>query len=55
MKKNKLKWFAYFADRMKTTGEWNIPVYLDGQQFGTHKLILIKTRSQGEDPAGGKV
>ena len=51
MKKNKLKWFAYFADRMKTTGEEP----LDAQQFGTHKLTLIKTRFQGEDPADGKV
>ena len=34
--------------RRKTTEE----VAVDGQEFGTHKLIPLKTRFQGKDAAG---
>tara|TARA_Y100000593_G_C4320670_1_gene343600 strand:+ start:1367 stop:2866 length:1500 start_codon:yes stop_codon:yes gene_type:complete len=47
---DRLQWFASFVAifRRKTTDE----LALDGQQFGTHKLIPIKTRFQGKDAAG---
>ena len=47
---DRLQWFASFVAifRRKTLDE----VALDGNQFGTHKLIPIKTRFQGKDAAG---
>lgn len=47
---DRLQWFASFVAifRRKTLDEIN----LDGEQFGTHKLIPIKTRFQGRDAAG---
>lgn len=47
---DRLQWFAAFLGifRRKTLDE----IALDGQQFGTHKLLPIKTRFQGKDAAG---
>jgi replicative DNA helicase len=47
---DRLQWFASFVAifRRKTLDE----VTLDGQSFGTHKLIPTKTRFQGKDAAG---
>jgi len=47
---DRLQWFASFVAifRRKTIDE----IALDGQQFGTHKLIPLKTRFQGKDAAG---
>jgi replicative DNA helicase len=47
---DRLQWFASFVAifRRKTLDE----VTLDGQAFGTHKLISTKTRFQGKDAAG---
>ena len=47
---DRLQWFASFVGifRRKTIDE----IALDGEQFGTHKLIPLKTRFQGEDAAG---
>ena len=47
---DRLQWFASFVAifRRKTLDE----LTLDGQNFGTHKLIPTKTRFQGKDAAG---
>jgi len=47
---DRLQWFASFVAifRRKTLDELS----LDGQEFGTHKLIPTKTRFQGKDSAG---
>ena len=47
---DRLQWFASFVAifRRKTLDE----LALDGQAFGTHKLIPTKTRFQGKDAAG---
>jgi len=47
---DRLQWFATFVAifRRKTLDE----IALDGQAFGTHKLIPLKTRFQGRDAAG---
>ena len=47
---DRLQWFASFVAifRRKTVDE----VALDGERFGTHKLIPIKTRFQGQFAAG---
>jgi replicative DNA helicase len=47
---DRLQWFASFVAifRRKTLDE----ISLDGQAFGTHKLIPTKTRFQGKDAAG---
>ena len=47
---DRLQWFASFVAifRRKTLDE----LTLDGQAFGTHKLIPTKTRFQGKDAAG---
>ena len=47
---DRLQWFATFVAifRRKTTDE----IALDGDRFGTHKLIPLKTRFQGRDAAG---
>ena len=47
---DRLQWFASFVAifRRKTLDE----ITLDGQAFGTHKLIPTKTRFQGKDAAG---
>jgi replicative DNA helicase len=47
---DRLQWFASFVAifRRKTLDE----LALDGQQFGTHKLIPTKTRFQGREAAG---
>jgi replicative DNA helicase len=47
---DRLQWFASFVAifRRKTLDE----LALDGQTFGTHKLIPTKTRFQGKDAAG---
>ena len=47
---DRLQWFASFVAifRRKTLDELS----LDGQAFGTHKLIPTKTRFQGKDAAG---
>jgi hypothetical protein len=47
---DRLQWFASFVAifRRKTIDE----IALDGEQFGTHKLIPLKTRFQGKDAAG---
>lgn len=47
---DRLQWFAAFVAifRRKTIDEIN----RDGQQFGTHKCIPLKTRFQGRDAAG---
>lgn len=49
---DRLSWFASFVGifRRKTVDE----VVFDGEQFGTHKLIPLKTRFQGAD-AGGHI
>jgi replicative DNA helicase len=47
---DRLQWFAAFLGifRRKTLDE----ISLDGPEFGTHKLIPVKTRFQGRDAAG---
>ena len=47
---DRLQWFATFVAifRRKTLDE----IALDGDNFGTHKLIPLKTRFQGRDAAG---
>lgn len=47
---DRLQWFATFVAifRRKTIDE----TALDGERFGTHKLIPLKTRFQGRDAAG---
>lgn len=47
---DRLQWFAAFVAifRRKTPDEIN----RDGPEFGTHKLIALKTRFQGRDAAG---
>ncbi len=47
---DRLQWFAAFTGifRRKTLDE----IALDGEDFGTHKLIPLKTRFQGKDAAG---
>ena len=47
---DRLQWFASFVGifRRKTLDE----LALDGQEFGTHKLIPTKTRFQGREAAG---
>jgi replicative DNA helicase len=47
---DRLQWFASFVAifRRKTLDE----ITLDGQAFGTHKLIPTKTRFQGKEAAG---
>ena len=47
---DRLQWFASFVGifRRKVPEE----IALDAEEFGTHKLIAIKTRFQGRDAAG---
>ena len=47
---DRLQWFASFVGifRRKTTDE----IAMDGEDYGTHKLLSIKTRYQGKDAAG---
>ena len=47
---DRLQWFATFVAifRRKTIDE----IALDGERFGTHKLMPLKTRFQGRDAAG---
>lgn len=47
---DRLQWFATFVAifRRKTLDE----IAMDGERFGTHKLIPLKTRFQGKDAAG---
>lgn len=47
---DRLQWFASFVAlfRRKTSDE----IALDGQGHGTHKLVPVKTRYQGREPAG---
>jgi replicative DNA helicase len=47
---DRLQWFASFVGifRRKTVDE----IASDGEDFGTHKLITLKTRFQGKDAAG---
>lgn len=47
---DRLQWYAAFTGifRRKTLDE----IALDGEEFGTHKLIPLKTRFQGKDSAG---
>ena len=47
---DRLQWYASFVAifRRKTIDE----LALDGQAFGSHKLIPIKTRFQGRDATG---
>lgn len=47
---DRLQWFASFVGifRRKTLDE----IAVDGQDYGTHKLLPIKTRFQGKDAAG---
>ena len=47
---DRLQWFASFVSifRRKTVDE----IAMDGRQFGSHKLIPLKTRFQGNDAAG---
>ena len=47
---DRLQWFASFVGifRRKTIDE----IALDGAEFGTHKLVPVKTRFQGRDAAG---
>jgi replicative DNA helicase len=47
---DRLQWFASFVAifRRKTNDE----IAQDGQDFGTHKLIPLKTRFQGKEAAG---
>ena len=47
---DRLQWFASFVGifRRKTVDE----LANDGEEFGTHKLITVKSRFQGKDAAG---
>jgi hypothetical protein len=47
---DRMQWFASFVGifRRKTQDE----IQVDGEQFGTHKLIAIKTRFQGREGTG---
>jgi hypothetical protein len=47
---DRLQWIAAFTAifRRKTLEE----VAIDGEEFGTHKLVPTKTRFQGKDAAG---
>ena len=47
---DRLQWFASFVGifRRKTVDE----LASDGEEFGTHKLVTLKTRFQGKDAAG---
>jgi replicative DNA helicase len=47
---DRLQWFASFVAifRRKTLDE----IATDGENFGTHKLVPLKTRFQGQDAAG---
>ena len=47
---DRLQWFASFVGifRRKTVDE----IANDGEEFGTHKLVPIKTRFQGREAAG---
>jgi replicative DNA helicase len=47
---DRLQWFASYVGifRRKTVDE----LANDGEEFGTHKLITLKTRFQGKDAAG---
>ena len=47
---DRLQWFASFVAifRRKTLDE----IAEDGEDFGTHKLVPLKTRFQGRDAAG---
>ena len=47
---DRLQWFASFVAifRRKTLDE----IAADGENFGTHKLVPLKTRFQGKDAAG---
>lgn len=47
---DRLQWFASFVGifRRKTVDE----VVLDGEKFGTHKMVPIKSRFQGKNAAG---
>ena len=47
---DRLQWFASFVGifRRKTTDE----IAMDGEDYGTHKLLPIKTRYEGKDAAG---
>ncbi len=47
---DRLQWFASFVAiiRRKTFDE----IALDGENFGSHKMIPLKTRFQGRDAAG---
>ena len=47
---DRMLWFSSFVGifRRKTLDE----ITLDGPQFGTHKLIVVKARQQGRDAAG---
>ena len=47
---DRLQWFASFVAifRRKTVDE----IAEDGEEFGTHKLVPLKTRFQGRDAAG---
>ena len=49
---DRLQWFASFVAifRRKTNDE----IAMDGEDFGTHKLLPIKTRYQGRDAAAIK-
>ena len=47
---DRIQWFASFVTifRRKTVDE----IAEDGEEFGTHKLVPLKTRFQGKDAAG---
>jgi hypothetical protein len=47
---DRLQWFSSYVGifRRKTLDE----IALDGQEYGTHKLVTIKSRFQGRDAAG---
>ena len=47
---DRLQWFASYVGifRRKTVDELSD----DGEEFGTHKLVTLKTRFQGKDAAG---
>lgn len=47
---DRLQWFSSYVGifRRKTLDE----IALDGEEFGTHKLVTIKSRFQGRDAAG---
>jgi replicative DNA helicase len=47
---DRLQWFSSFVGifRRKTVDE----IAQDGEEFGTHKLVPLKTRFQGKDAAG---